>query len=289
MDRNTLSGGPESIRIGVLFVRACYYRACEKFRDRPEETWQAVKEEELMATTRTVLELIEGALRVAGVYEAGETLEADASSTALDLLQDILAEMTGNGLVVPFVQLESFTLTAGQISYTVGENGSPDKNMVRPEDVIGAYVRSGGYDYNVRIIKERGYRKLTDKDAEGRPDRLWYNPTVPNGTIYLYPAPDDTDDLHIYCQRPLQEPSALTDNLLNDTGLPRHYHNSLKWLLGIELCQEYGRVITPFIAARARSAESTIISLNAARRVQPSGFEIHIPGGHRADSSILND
>jgi len=226
-----------------------------------------------MATARTVRQVIEGALRIVGAIAQGETPEADDINTALKVLQDLLAEWSDGGLMVPCYVKEEFDLTARQTSYTIGENGAPDFNTVRPEQIIGAYIRSGNYDYPVKIIDERAYRNISNKSTEGRPGQLWYNAGAPNGTIYLWYTPGSDYPLWITSVKPFTEPTNLAENLLNVTEIPRNYHNALKWNLAFELGPEYGKEPSATIIKRAKETEDKIISLNAARRVQPARLD----------------
>lgn len=232
-----------------------------------------------MATARTVRELIDGALRIIGAYEVGETSAAADTTRALQVLQDILAEEPGS-LMVPYLIQEKIDMVSAQSSYTVGENGSPDLNTQRPEQILSAFIRtSGGYDHFVQVFGEKHYALIPDKDSPGRPENIWYNPTVPNGTIYCYPTPNNsTDDLYINSLKTLSEPTSLTSNLLNTVSIPRNYHNPLKWMLALELCEEYGKTPTVLMVKKDEDARQNIITLNAARMAQPAILEIGATG-----------
>ncbi|KKL48310.1 hypothetical protein LCGC14_2326770 [marine sediment metagenome] len=235
-----------------------------------------------MAITRTVRQLIDGALRIAGAYEVGETPEPEDTATALLVLQDIIAEHSG-GLFVPLVISEAITLVINQEAYTVGEQGSPDLNTQRPEQITQAYVRVSNYDHPVRIIGKRAFERIPLKTQPGRPTVLWYNPTVPNGTVNVWQSPNATDSLYIVSIKMLAEPTALGQNLLDTVGIARNYHNPLKWMLGEDLCEEYGKPVTPLILKRSLEGKASIISLNAARSVQASGFDFVTPYGRNDD------
>jgi hypothetical protein len=229
-----------------------------------------------MATVRTTLDLITAALQTIGAYAASETLAAPDAEIGLETLQDLLAEWSDGGLMIPCLVTESLSMVVGQVSYTVGESGAPDLNTVRPEQVIGAYIRdSGGYDYPVEIIGESQYRALTTKSGtSGRPDRLYPKYSVPNATIYLYPEPDSTDTLYLVSNKTFIEPVLYTENLLNTTQLPRNYFNALKWNLAIELCTPFLREPTPLMVKRASDTKNTIKKLNMARTVEPVVIDI---------------
>lgn len=229
-----------------------------------------------MATARTVRDLITASLVKLGVYGAGETVSAEDMQHGLDALQDLLAEWSDGGLMVPSVVQEAITLVVGQESYAVGENGSPDLDTVRPEQITGAFVRdSSDYDHPVKIISERGYQLFIDKSGStARPSRLWYNPTAPNGTVYVWPPPSAAEALWISSIKPFTEPSSLTQNMLNDVYVPRNYYNPVKWNLTLEMAEDFGRPVTPTMIGRAQQGYNQIQSLTAARRVQPAQLEV---------------
>lgn len=228
-----------------------------------------------MATARTVRQILEGALRKIGVLAPGETASSEDTSSALIGLQDLIAEWSDGGLLIPCLVVEKLDLVAAQASYTIGENGSPDLSTVRPEQIIGAYVRSSSYDYPVTIIGEEAYSAITNKTTGGRPEFLWYNPTSPNGTIYLYYTPNDSsEDLYITSLKPLTEPTGLTQNVINAVQIPRNYHNALVWNLACELAPDYGFAIDPVMEGKAIDKKNRLISLTVARRVQPAALEI---------------
>jgi len=216
-----------------------------------------------------------------GAYAPGETLDAEDSAHGLLVLQDLLAEWGDGGLVVPSLVIEAVTLVADQASYTIGEDSSADLNTIRPEQIIGAYVRQSNYDYPVTIIGEDAYSSMTAKSTAARPEFLWYNPTAPLGTAYVYPAANSTDSLYITSVKPFTEPTGLTQEMLDDISVPRNYHNALVWNLAVELAQDYGFEVTVLIGIRAAETKSKIEALNAARRVQAVPLEIEPMTGGR--------
>lgn len=229
-----------------------------------------------MATVRTVYELIADALSLAGHYSPGEAIAAEDSDLALRLLQDLLAEWQGNGLLVPSLVTEAINLQVGKINYLVGQSAGMDLDTIRPDQIIGAYVRdSSSYDHPVNIIGERDYRRLAMKStSSGRPTILWPNYTAPNMTIYVYPAPDVIESLYIQSIKPATDPSLLTQDMLTAVSIPRNYHNALRFNLALDLAPHYGVQLNPIVIMRAQRTKSAIISLNAARRVQAANLEV---------------
>ncbi len=229
-----------------------------------------------MATVRTVLQLIGDVLSLAGNYSPGEPIAAEDSDLILRLLQDLLAEWAGQTLTVPSLVLEPITLAAAKNFYTVGETAGADKTTVRPEQIIGAFVRdSSNHDYPVSIIGARDYRLLEEKSGRsGRPTRIWPNYTAPNMIIYTYPTPDSIESLYIESIKTLTEPTTLIQDLLATVSIPRVYHNALKFNLAVDAAPHYDKQLSPLVVLRAQRTKSAIISLNAARTVQPANLEI---------------
>jgi len=140
----------------------------------------------------------------------------------------------------------------------------------------------------LEIIGMTAYAELLSKASSStRPTHLWYNASAPNGTVYVWPPPDTTDALYIRGVKPFTEPSTLTQDLLNDTEIPRNYHAPLKWNLAVEIATEYGREPTPFMVLNATKGYNRILGINAARRAQAVSLEC--PGLHGEDYSILTD
>ncbi len=241
-----------------------------------------------MATARTVTELIQAALRKIKVLGAGDTVKAADTTTGLEALQDIVSALGID--MIPFQTIISFAFASSSSSYTIGEQGSPDKNTTRPEKINGAYIRdSSGYDHIVRIISEREYRKISDKSVtEGRPTVLWYNPTAPNGTVYVHPIPTEGETFILVVDSPFTDPAQLADELLDTTGIPRNYHDPLKHMLALDLAPEYGVEPDAIIIAKAGKGENDLISLNAARNAHPAALQIptDVSGARRISGEI---
>lgn len=239
-----------------------------------------------MATNRTVRELIEESLRLVGAIAVGETPEAADVNLALEALQDLVGEWGDGGLLVPSIVKETFNLDIATNSYTIGKIGAPDFDTIRPEQIIGAFVRVDNHDYPITIIGEGAYRNIPDKTTAGRPTRLWYNPTAPLGTIYVWMTPSAIEALWLTSIKPFTVPAALANKLFDDYEIPNNYHNALKWNLALEIAPEYGKPPSQVIIARAQETKGKIESLNAARRVNPVNIDILTRGSIAGDDLI---
>jgi hypothetical protein len=223
-----------------------------------------------MATSRTVTQIIQAALRVLGVLAAGETVSTNDTGTGLTVLQDLVSEWSGEGLTIPYETAEAITLVGSQASYTVGQTGTPDLTTVRPINITDAFIRdSSNYDHPVKVVSFEEYNRITSKTTEERPSLLTYVPTAPNGTVYVWPTPSTAESLYIVSRKPLTDPAQLTDDVLTATGIPRNYHSALKWNLALELAPEYGVNPIGVIAAKAEQTYNKILSTNFAQAAAP--------------------
>ena len=238
-----------------------------------------------MATARTVIELIKSSLRAIGSFGVDQVLAAEELEQAFEVLQDLMSGFSPG--MIPGTTTEAITLVATQASYTVGESGSPDLSTVRPEHIFHAFIRdSSNYDHPVEVISETQYNQICSKTTAGRPEHIWYNPTAPNGTIYAYPTPSAIESLYIVSKKPFTESTATTQELLNDLGIPRNYHNPLKWILARELASEYGIEPSNNVLIQAEKGENKIESLNVSRNTHP--VDLGLPQTARSSGNIFN-
>lgn len=236
-----------------------------------------------MPTARTATHLIDGALALNAIFPRGGTPDANFRTDALTALQDLLAE-----LEIPWSTWEAITLVVGQESYTVGENGSPDLDTVRPNQITGAFVRNASNrDYPVGIIDEGQYKLEVDKGtANSRPKQLWYNPTSPNGTVYTIPAPAAIESLYICSDKPMAEPATIDTDILNTTLIPRAIYNDLKWILAEEIAPRYGKVPSRKVEKRADEGRDNILRIDAIRKAGVTQLDLAAISSSRRYSTV---
>jgi hypothetical protein len=232
-------------------------------------------------------QLIDGALRLCGQAYPGFELSGAKGVTGLEVLSMMLGSWSTDRLHVPFVTEEDFNLVVGQASYTIGTSGSPDVSSTRPVQIIGAFVRdSSNTDHPVDIIGEAAYRGITNKSQSGRPLCLWYNPTVPNGTINTWMVANTIEALHIASEKQLGEPATITA----DVVVPRNYDLGIKWNLAVQLSLEYGFEPTQFMLSEARRLLRALQAQNAANKANVADLDVpHLETEYRgSDFNIYN-
>jgi hypothetical protein len=113
------------------------------------------------------------------------------------------------------------------------------------------------------------------------PTIAWYNPTIPYGTLSVYPSPASSAELHLFTDTIL---SNLTINQV--VILPQGYTRAIKWCLAKELCAEYGFPITDAIRINAAESLAMIKALNAQPPVR-TRYERELIRGNRADGGWI--
>ena len=187
-------------------------------------------------------EIIEAALRVCGVLDPES---GSATSTQLTVgaqaLNMIVKALHSDGMPLWAIKSKVITLVDGQNTYTPS-----GLSINRPLKIIGATrnytTGSETFDSNLEIITRDEYLNLGNKDSEGPPVQLYYDPQldITGATLYVYPTPSSTVasdyTVTIYYQSPFEDFDASTDT----PDFPQEWYNTLKWKLAAEIGFEYG-------------------------------------------------
>jgi hypothetical protein len=199
----------------------------------------------------TALGIITSAMRKAGVLVKGEVPVADEASDALVMLNDLLASISNDANAVYARTTESFTLSGGVGSYTIGSGAT--FNTARPVRIVASYVRTGTIDYPLSVVSDQQYATIPIKNIGGIPEFLNYSNGFPQATINLYPFPSTAYQLFIVSEKPL------TSFALSDTvSLPPGWRRMLINNLAVELAPEYGQPVSPDLAKLAADSKAEI-------------------------------
>lgn len=219
----------------------------------------------------TVKEIIEAALQELGIIEAGSTPDFDDLAWCLSKFNRMLNSWSADGINLHYRVSEFFAMASGTPSYEIGSGATFD--TARPNVVEDAFIRINGYDYPVKVRPMDEYWNISDKTIESRPTKLYYNPTYPNGTIYLYYVPDSSDTLHIVSQKPL---TVYTDE---DTSvsIPGEYEEAMVTELAVRMAPRYGIATSGELTSNARRAYNSMRSRNIANDMK--SVELYLTGG----------
>ena len=205
-----------------------------------------------MATANTITD---GAYRLNSILNPS-TAQDDSG---LEALNNMISSWSAEGLLVPYNTIESFTLAVGKSTYTIGSGGEFD--TVRPLRIIDAFIRdSGSDDYPVDVSMTRvEYNAITQKDAEARPTRLYFDPQYPKGKIYFNYEPDTAETLYLTSEKTITEFAALSTTV----DLPAFYKEALVYNLAIRLSQELDTQLAQETLGIAIFNKNTIENINA--------------------------
>lgn len=203
--------------------------------------------------------VIDRAARLLGQIEPNTSLDADESADALVALNDLIDSWRNEELLVYARQEESLTLVSAQGSYTIGPGG--DLGTTRPVRIESAYVLDGVNSYpNISIIEDDEYDAIPNKTSQSTwPDRINYRPTMPAGTLYVFPVPNAASVLKLMTWTVLAEFSGLTDTI----SLPPGFRKALTANLALELAPEYETEVSQSLLKMATESKASIKRINS--------------------------
>lgn len=191
------------------------------------------------SSTVTALDIVTRAMRAIQALGSGEVPSANEATDGLIALNAMLDSWSNDGLASYRSVENSFPLTVGTSSYTVGSGGTV--NVVRPLDITQAYIQdTGGNNYDMTILPRDKWNQIGNRSStitSQIPSVLFYDPQFPLGVINVFPTPliaytcffDGTLDQTTF--------SALTTLLAMPAGYERAYVSNLAMemvLLGFE-------------------------------------------------------
>lgn len=203
-------------------------------------------------------DLIASSMRLIGVVASGETPNANETADALAVLNDMLETWGTESLTVYAPLEQTFPLTTGVASYTIGPTGA--WAGARPEDPDTGYVRYLGVDYPVRISREvNEYDLLSVKTIGGIPQFALYEGTWPDATFTFWPVPSLSGmTFSVSSLRPFTQLA----NAAQTISYPPAYSKALRYCLAMELAPEYGVPLRPEVVEIANETKAAAKRVN---------------------------
>lgn len=183
----------------------------------------------------SALTIITQSLRKMGVYAPSEALTDSDAQQGLESLNDMLDGWSNDSLSCFAVLEQTFTLTPGVGTYTIGPGGMIDR--VRPLKVMfgtgTAYLLDqNGDKYPVEVVTRDKWNLITQPNiTSDLPSYLFYDPQYPLGIINLYPLPNIGYPVFFDSYQQLGSFTSLSTLL----SLPPGYKKALQDNLVIEL------------------------------------------------------
>ncbi len=215
-----------------------------------------------MAYTTTAQTLVKDALKLIGALAQGEDPTPGEYDDGIARLNELVDTWSAQRLTQQVVVRTVFDLVANQASYTVGT--SANVNVARPEFLDTVRLLYTAFSPTV----ETGLDPLTDQEWEAlsikgmtaaQPTAWHYTATMPTGTLYLWPIPDNaTNDAVLYA------PTALVQFATPTTSytLAPAYARALRTNLAVTLAPEFARPLDPLILQMAHDALGYLKQLN---------------------------
>lgn len=179
------------------------------------------------------------ALRKFSKYDKNATPDATDYANGAEALNAIIAELQALGMPLWARNEYTFSLTAGQASYTIGVGQA--LNTPFPLKISQAILITTSSDsrqeLNIDSIYE--YNRLTATGNNGSPTSLYYQPKINQGIIKVWPTPDtttaSTKTVKIVYQRPFEDFTASGETM----DLPKEWHQTIIYKLAVALAPEY--------------------------------------------------
>jgi hypothetical protein len=136
--------------------------------------------------------------------------------------------------------------------------------LVRPQFIDHVTYQDTDLDpvqeYPMQPLTDDAWAAIPQKDLTNTiPTSWYYNPTYPNGTIYLWPVPTSTSlEGVIYAPTAITQFSTLTENV----SLPPGYPRMLVSNLALELCPDYQITPHPALIDQARDSKAAVKRAN---------------------------
>lgn len=216
----------------------------------------------------TALDLIKGSLRLIGAIETGETPEAPESADALEVLNQLLESLSLSTQGVLNQPSQNFSLVASQSTYTIGAGGN--FNTITPVNIRDAFVTVGGISYPIEIIGQERYDAIVNKTQTASfPTHLLFQNTAPLGNIVVWPVPSAANTLTLNASAQFAQIPTLSTVI---TTWPAGAARMIRYLLAIDLAEEYGSPIAQSLAMKAAEAKADYMRANA-RPMPPMTFD----------------
>lgn len=194
----------------------------------------------------------------------GESNDPTSGQLALCLrkLNDLLDQWRAESLAIPIVTRYTVAIVANQTSYTVGTTG----NIAIPRPGLAQLVKvaivdtAPAPDLEIslgELLTEKEYQEIAQKaQTDVNPQRVYYSPTYPTGTLIPWPIPTSTTLLWaVYYRAAIQEFASINV----DVDLPAGYRRMLVKNLALELCPSFGiKQPSPLLVDQARDSKAAV-------------------------------
>lgn len=231
-----------------------------------------------MATGTT---LFTRSLRMLGALSSGASPNANQLADGLVAINGLIESWRNDRLLVYSKFDLTINLVPAQQSYSIEIIGT-DGNPTRPVKFDDAYMRQSNTDTPVRLIDQDEWDSIPTKNVTSPIVQFaYYSPTMPDGTLLVYPVPSASNVLHMTAWTILGSLAAMSDTV----SLPPGYNRMISANLAIEIAPEYGTSASPELVKIARDSMAAIKRINT--RIIPAFSDIPTARKSRAANILI--
>lgn len=207
------------------------------------------------ATTATALSIINRAAELIGYKDLDETLSGAEANNFLGVLNSMVDEWNTRRLAI--VSTQDVVTSISSSPATIGPGATI--NTTRPVRISAGFARIDSIDYGIEWVSAQQFHSISDKETSSSIPRYgYYEPSLPTGSVYLWPAPSGAVSLHLIVETQLSEFA----DIATEYDLAPGYRKALAYSLAEELAPGR-RQLDPQIARMASSARRAIKTVNA--------------------------
>lgn len=210
----------------------------------------------------TWLDVVTQAAQELGYVAGGESLTANDSTFLLNKLNRLLDNWNAERAAVYTDTFNTYTLTPALSPHTIGPTGATFTAAIRPVSIVSANIVQQTVTPSVRtplyIADEDWWMANTVRAVTSSiPTALFYQPTWPNGNLYLWPVPTTAYQIE------LQTRTLLASVTLAGTfALPPGYQDAITLTLAEDSAGALGRPMPSDLQMKAAKARGRIFVNN---------------------------
>ena len=180
---------------------------------------------------RTTNDVIVNALYLTGELGVGETPDAFMLTTGLELINEILDQLSSDSIYVPYLTTLSFDFVPGQATYSISDMVAADVTADRIVDLSFANYQLPSSDatalvYPLIIIsKAEYYDVVRQTNLQARPGYIFLNKQAAASYVTTYPIPDQPYPCTLGVKCMINKLGAQDDL----SSLPPNYYGFLKF------------------------------------------------------------
>jgi hypothetical protein len=212
---------------------------------------------------RTGLDFISSALRLIGAQDPNEPVSPGDAATGLQVLNDMVDAWQAERLMIYTVGPQTFALTVGKQTYTMGPGGDFDTD--RPPSIERVSIIFLGnpaqpLELEIDYLTDAQWQHVPVKNiSSALPTEVWDDQNFPLRGLNFWPIPSANVKTSIYTWSVLSQFGSLADQ----HNFPPAYARAIRFNLAVDLAAEYGKSVSPEVAMGAMTSKAVVQSLNA--------------------------